>query len=101
MYTRGFLEAFPDLHFDIKDIFAQGTKVAVSWVAKGTHDAPLRSQTGDSIPATHKKVTVPGCTIYEFRNEMVSRQEIYWDQMMFLTQLGLVADPTQLYRATR
>jgi predicted ester cyclase len=90
MYTQLFLEAFPDLHFDIKDVIAQGDKAAVSWVAKGTHTAPLKTPGGDPIPATNKKVTVPGSTIYEFRHNLIARQEIYWDQVAFLAQLELL-----------
>ncbi len=87
MYTRQFQDGFPDLHFDMKDIIAQGTKVAVFWIARGTHSALLRIPSGDSIPATNKKVAIPGCTLFELRNNLVSRQEIYWDQVTFLTQL--------------
>jgi len=86
-YTRRFIDAFPDLRFDVKDIIAQGDKVAVSWIAKGTHSAPLMTSGGESIPATNKRAMVPGCTLYELKNNLVTRQETYWDQVNFLTQL--------------
>jgi predicted ester cyclase len=91
------MDAFMDLHFDLKDIVAQGDKVAVSWIAKGTHGAPLRTPTGDSIPATNKKVTLPGCSIVEIRNSLITRQDIYWDQVKFLMQLEV---PLEMLRSS-
>jgi steroid delta-isomerase-like uncharacterized protein len=100
-YTQLFLDAFPDLHFDVKDMIAQGSKVAVSWIVKGTHSAALRTPGGDSIPATNKRITILGCTIYEFRNELVSRQEIYWDQVTLLTQLEIPLEMVQASQSGR
>jgi len=44
------------------------------------------------VPATNRKVTVPGVTIAEVRNNKITRQTITWDQMTFLMQLGLVTE---------
>ena len=101
MYNHRFLDAFPDLHFDVKDIIAQGEKVAATWVAKGTHKAPLAGPGGESIPATNRSVSTPGCTVVEFRNNLVVRQEIYWDQVQFLTQLGLISEQDLVSRNRR
>jgi steroid delta-isomerase-like uncharacterized protein len=101
MYYHQFFDAFPDIHFDLKDTIAQGDKVAVVWVAKGTHKAPLVTLTGQSIPATNRTVVTPGVTIVEFRNNMVVRQEIYWDQVAFLTQLGVLNPQELVSRAKR
>jgi len=92
-YNRQFLDAFPDLHFDLKDIIAQGDLVAVSWVAKGTHKAPLTyASTGYSLPPTNRMATVPGCTITEIHNNKIVRQSVYWDQVTFMTQLGVLTE---------
>src|SRR5215203_1824601 len=32
-----FLESFPDLRFDIDDVFGEGEKVCVVWTARATH----------------------------------------------------------------
>jgi steroid delta-isomerase-like uncharacterized protein len=95
MYNKRYLDAFPDLHFDLKDIIAQGDKVAFSWVAKGTHKAPLQNPMGEPIPATNKSVQTHGCTVFEVRDGMIIRQEIYWDQLTLLTQLGVI-NPQEL-----
>jgi steroid delta-isomerase-like uncharacterized protein len=100
-YFRRFVDAFPDLHFDIKDILAQGDKVAVSWVAHGTHTAPLTNPGSGPIPATNQKVDVPGCTFYELRNNMIVRQDLLWDQVTLMSQLGLMASQPQSSQASR
>lgn len=101
MYIRRYVDAFPDLHYDLKDVIAQGDRVAVTWVAKGTHKAPLTMPNGDSIPATQKKATVSGSSFFEIRNNKVSRQRIYWDQVDLLSQLGVVKMQDLMSRATR
>ncbi len=90
-YTQGFISTFPDLHFQLKDIIAQGNKVASTWVAHGMHQGSLLTPTGDTIPPTNRKVEVPGCTIYEFNpSGLIVRQEIYWDTGVLMSQLGIL-----------
>ena len=101
MYNRRFLDAFPDLHFDLRDVIAQDEKVAVSWVAKGSHTAPLVMANGDRIPATQRMVTMPGHTFCEFKNNLIVRQQILWDQISFLMQLGLVKEQELISRMSR
>ena len=91
-YLRSILNAFPDAHFTIRDIIAQADKVAVTWTVRGTHKGPYVSRDGKSTPATNRIVQMPGCTIYEFRNNLVIHQEVLWDQASFMTQLGLMAE---------
>lgn len=92
MYTKRFFDAFPDLRFDVMDIVAQGDKVAVSWVAKGTHKGVLVSPSGENIPPTNRTATTPGATFYEFRNNKIVRQDIYWDMVGLLVQLGVLSE---------
>ncbi len=98
MYTQQFINAFPDLRFDIRDIIAQGNWVAVTWTARGTHKAPLSTLQGDTIPPTNKSATVPGCTVVELKNEKVVRQHLYWDMVTLLTQLGVITSLAQMSR---
>ncbi len=100
-YNQRFLDAIPDLHFDLRDIVAQGDHVAISWTVTGTHSAPLHLPTGGSLPATNRKITVPGTTFAEIHNNKITRQIITWDQVMFLTQLGLVTEQELLSTARR
>ena len=100
MYHKKFLDAFPDLHFDVKDIVAQGDMVVISWVATGTHTAPLSTPMG-SISPTNRKITVPGVFTSDVRDNKITRQSITWDQLAFLMQLGLVTTKDLMSMASR
>jgi steroid delta-isomerase-like uncharacterized protein len=90
-YLRNLMTAFPDLRMTPKDIVAQGNKVAVSWISKGTHKAPFTLPFGGpQIPATNRPVTLQGCFFFELQNNTISRIEGYWDRTSLLTQMGLV-----------
>ena len=100
-YNHRFFDAFPDIHFDVGDIIAQGDRVCATWVSKGTHTAAFTLPTGTSIPPTNKKVSVSGCTVVELRNNLVTRQQIYFDQVTFLMQLGLMTEQDLTQRTNR
>ena len=89
-YTQGFLNAFPDLHFELKQKIAQGENVVINWVASGTHTGPLLTPTGGSLPATGKKAIVPGSTTYQFKDGKVVKGWTYWDMVTLLSQIGMM-----------
>lgn len=89
-YVSGFITAFPDLHFELKDKVAQGDLVAVSWVSTGTHTGPLRTPTGDMLPPTNKYVSGQGSSFYRFKNGKITSSAIHWDMVTLLAQLGLM-----------
>ncbi len=98
LYIKQFMDAFPDLHFEIRDIIAQGDKVSITWRSRGTHKAPLVSPKGDTIPPTNRKVEIQGCNVYQINRDKVVRQDIYWDMVTLLTQLGV---PVELNHMSR
>lgn len=51
------IKAFPDIHFDIKDVFSEGDKVGARYVATGTQTGPLLP---DFPEATGRKVKFTG-----------------------------------------
>jgi steroid delta-isomerase-like uncharacterized protein len=89
-YTQGFINAFPDLHFELKQKVAQGEYVVINWVGSGTHTGPLPTPTGDTLPATGKKATVAGSTTYQIINGKVVKGWTYWDMVSLLSQLGIM-----------
>ncbi len=96
-YTQGFLDAFPDLHFEIKHKIAQGDYVVINWRATGIHTGPLTTPTGNQLPPTGKKAVVPGSTTYEFKGGKAVRSWVHWDMVTLLAQLGLMpgVEPSQ------
>lgn len=89
-YLQGYLDAFPDLHFNLLQTIAQGNYVVVIWHASGTHSGPMRAPNGDMIPATNRKGVVEGNTLYEFRGGKIARTKNFWDVAGLLMQLGLM-----------
>jgi steroid delta-isomerase-like uncharacterized protein len=100
-FNQRFIDAFPNLHFDMKEIIAQGDHVVISWVATGTHNNPLVMSNGGSLPPSHRKVTVPGVTVAEIRNNKITHQTLTWDQVTFLMQLGVMTEQDMMTMARR
>lgn len=79
--------AFPDLYFDITETVEEDEKVAILWVAHGTHKGKY-----DNIPATGKQLEVSGTTFFELRNGKVSKAVFLWDGAEMLRQMGLLPE---------
>jgi steroid delta-isomerase-like uncharacterized protein len=90
MFLQGFLTAFPDIHWDVTRTIAQGNDVVMHWTGTGTHTGPLRTPTGNSIPATGKKAVVMGSSSFELKGGKISRSWAFWDMTSLLGQLGLM-----------
>jgi steroid delta-isomerase-like uncharacterized protein len=91
-YWRRFFEAFPDLNG--RDVFkAENGDTAINeWTFSGTNSGPMETPEG-TIPATGKRVTIPGCDVLTVRNGLIVEHRAYYDQLGFMTQLGLVPEP--------
>ena len=90
VYTQGFINGFPDLHFELTQKIAQGEYVVINWIGSGTHNGPLTTPTGDTLPATGKKAVVAGSTTYQIINGKVVKGWTYWDMVSMLSQLGIL-----------
>ena len=82
---QGYFNAFPDLHFDIEQIFASGDYVTLRWRATGTHQGELAG-----IPATSRPVELHGCTVREIRNGKSFHEWTYWDTGRMMQQMGVL-----------
>lgn len=80
-----YLTVFPDLHFTIEDMVAEGDRVVVRWTARGTHKAELMG-----IPPTGKKVVVTGISIDRIAGGKTAETWENWDTLGLLRQLGAV-----------
>lgn len=60
-FRNQFLDAFPDLTFEVESVVAEGDEAAVRWVARGTH-------CGDSlgVPPCNKAVQIRGISWLRF-----------------------------------
>jgi steroid delta-isomerase-like uncharacterized protein len=80
--------AMPDMKIRVNQILAERDLVAVYWTAWGTN-----TQSGMGFPATGKKISVNGMTIFRFKAGKISEEWGVWDMLSALRQAGLVSLP--------
>jgi steroid delta-isomerase-like uncharacterized protein len=90
MFNQAFLVAFPDLRFDVHRVIANDEAVVVQWTGIGTFTAPLATASGQTIPPTGKRASVPGVLLAEVKNGKIVKEQTFWDQVGLLTQLGVL-----------
>jgi steroid delta-isomerase-like uncharacterized protein len=84
---RQWIAAFPDLHFEVVDLVAEGDKVLTRWTLTGTHSAEFQG-----IPATGRRVEVQGMSLDRIEDGMVAEGFDGWDNLGFRRQLGRALD---------
>jgi predicted ester cyclase len=92
-YNQRFVTAFPDLHFEVLSVLAEGDHVLTHWTASGTHAERLATITGETIPPTRRRAAVSGAMITKVRDGKIVREWSYWDQLSLLAQLGITEQP--------
>jgi hypothetical protein len=89
-----FISAFPDGQLTELLRLDCGGYIVSENNLSGTHTAPLATPQGE-IPATGNHVSVDGVSIFKIENGEIKSEHLYFDQMTFLGQLGLIpAQPT-------
>ncbi|MBS1165085.1 MAG: hypothetical protein H6R00_1110 [Proteobacteria bacterium] len=78
--------AFPDLQFEIEDMFADGDKVCVRWRFEATHLGPL-----SGIAPTGKVAVQHGIGIYQSCDGKLTRAWLQVDRLGVLQQIGALA----------
>ena len=57
-------QSFPDVHWKLEDMVAEGNVVAVRWTLSGTHEGEFMG-----MPATGKHISTSVMNFYYFNNE--------------------------------
>jgi len=83
------LSAFPDLHMELLEWGADGSRLFFFWQATGHHRGRLLN-----IPPTGKAVSFTGSTFMDLRDGKVLRSRRLWDVATALRQIGLLPEPT-------
>ncbi|RNL90609.1 ester cyclase [Sinomicrobium pectinilyticum] len=83
--VREILTGFPDIHFTLQTLIAEGDMVVTQWTSEGTH-----LHTAFGIPATGKKVINKAVTVYKLRNGKIIENEVYSDRLGVLQQIGAI-----------
>jgi steroid delta-isomerase-like uncharacterized protein len=80
--------AFPDLHFTIDDMVAEGDKVAARITITGTHKGEYMG-----APPTNKKITIRAIAIERFAGGKIVEEWGMTDTLGLMQQLGVVPTP--------
>jgi steroid delta-isomerase-like uncharacterized protein len=81
----GMLAAFPDMHWVVEEMVAEGEKVVTRFTWTGTHRGTFLG-----IPATGKGVSVKGVVIDRLVGGLMTDSRILMDTMGMMQQLGVV-----------
>ena len=84
-----FISAFPDGQLTELLRLDCGTYIVSENNLSGTHTAPLVTPQGE-VPATGNHVSVDGVSIFKIENGEIKSEHLYFDQVTFLSQLGLM-----------
>jgi steroid delta-isomerase-like uncharacterized protein len=84
---RQWREAFPDVHFQIEEIVAEGDTVVARWTLTGTHRGPFLG-----ISPTGRSVHVGGMSLDHLRDGVLVSGFDGWDNLGLRQQLGVIPD---------
>ncbi len=76
-------DSFPDIHFTVQSVIADGDHVAITWLMTGTNLGKI-----GVFPATGCTIKTQGATIYHFRNGKVCGHSQVFDRTTAIKQLG-------------
>jgi steroid delta-isomerase-like uncharacterized protein len=91
MFAGPFFKAFPDAKIEIVSQSETGEMIITEGVYTGTHTGPLMSPQGE-VPPTGKSIDLHFCDVFRVKDGKAVRHSLYFDNMEFLGQLGLLPE---------
>lgn len=85
---NAFHDAVPDMKHEIVHYYEDGETILVEGIYSGTQTGPLVTDTG-TLPASGNAFAFPYVDIFELRDGICVNHRIYWDNLGFMTQLGV------------
>lgn len=93
-YWRQMTEAVPDARFESLHSYEAGDTAIDEGVYHGRNTGPIQLPTGETLPPTQKEISIRGVDIATVRDGRITDYRLYFDEMEFLGQLGLLPDET-------
>jgi steroid delta-isomerase-like uncharacterized protein len=84
---ENYWQAFPDLEFTVTDTVIQDSRMAIVWMAEGTHQGTIMN-----IPQTGHRLEVRGVSIIDVEEGLVVRGQYVWDLAGMLRHMGLLPE---------
>lgn len=82
-----FRSAFPDIKVTIDNVIYGENSSSISWTFTGTNTGSM------GMPPTGKSVKISGVSVSDYENGKVVREQVQFDNMDFMQQLGFAVLP--------
>jgi steroid delta-isomerase-like uncharacterized protein len=84
------LTACPDATYTVGSFVEQDDSFADEWTFAGTHTGPLSLPDGIQLPPTGKRLEIKGMELVQVRDGKIVIDNLYYDAMSVLAQVGLL-----------
>ena len=82
-----YLRAFPDLQITPEAVIVQGDRLALVWIAQGTHRGRFMN-----IPPTGRSVEVSGVSVFTVECGKIRSAQVIWDVAGLLRTIRLLPE---------
>ncbi|MFF7732317.1 MULTISPECIES: nuclear transport factor 2 family protein [unclassified Streptomyces] len=89
-YWRTMTEAVPGATFEVLHSYEAGDTAIDEGIYRGRNTGPLELPNGETLPPTQKEIRIRGVDIATVRDGRIVDYRLYFDEMDFLGQLGLL-----------
>ena len=89
-FLKVFWNALPDARLEITRSIEDGALAAAEGMLTGTQTGALQTPDGE-IPPTGRRVELRWMAMYEVRGDQLASEHLYFDQVDFMTQLGVMS----------
>ena len=86
------LVACPDIAWNVLSFVEQGDTFADEWSFVATHTGPFELPDGTELAPTGRRVELRGMELVEVRDGKIVVDNLYYDNMAVMAQLGLVPE---------
>ena len=91
-WWRQMTEAVPEAAFESVNAYEAGDTAIDEGFFSGRNTGPVRLPSGEFLPPTNKDFTIRGVDFATVRDGRIVSYRVYYDQMSFLGQLGLLPE---------
>ncbi|MEV5490669.1 nuclear transport factor 2 family protein [Streptomyces bobili] len=93
-YWRQMTDAVPDATYESLAAWEVGDTAIDEGFYSGRNTGPLRLPDGETLPATGRDIRIRGVDVASVEDGRIVSYRLYFDQLDFLGQLGLLPDET-------
>ena len=82
------LKSYPDAHYVVHDLIAEGDRVTVYWTIIGTQQGEFMG-----MPPTNKEISMDGIAIYRVENNKLKERWVVYDLFSMVEQVKAGSQP--------